>query len=426
MRAFLVVSKFLMLAVLAGALTVQAADSDDSVELGGKKLVLNGVGLARELSGELYIGALYVDQKTNNPAYLTRIDVPKRLAFRIVADRLFGRRLGQILREQILINNERKDVQASADEVLDLVDTFSGNLVAGDQLHFDFQPGKGTRITLNGSELTVIRKPELIALLANYWIGPRPPNSQFKLGVMGDADKASSVALLERFRGVKPSAARVAESRTFGKKDEAAAAAVKPELKPEPKPEVKPEIKPEPKPAKPEPKVEPKKEEPKKEEPKKEEPKPVVTAPVVAVPPAAPVSEQVVTAADGTEMTSRTTETAASDRLAEYQLRRDYERKLLSHIGQFKEYPWERLRRKYGSDLLYNPKQGKATVRVSITREGLVKSARIEQSAGDRILDEAALNMVDKAVPLPAMPDKLTDADFEFYVEVMMSPGKLN
>lgn len=412
-----------------------AAEGVDSVDLGGAKLQLNGFGIARELSGELFIAGLYGDSRTNNAEYFLRSDVPKRMAMRVVADKLYGRRFGQMWRERILINNERKTVQELTDDVLNFVEAFSFNMVAGDQVNFDYQPGKGTRITVNNTELLQIKKPEFFALLLRTWTGERPPSAQFRQGILGDADSATVIAIQERFALLKPSAARISETRSQAEKKPTVGAVVE-------GPAVVATVA----------KVEPKKEEPKKPEvkpePKKEEAKIVAAVPVVAAPapkPAEPAKKEepkatakvdtvpqggdkaAAMAIDGTELATvdRKEAPTAADRLSEYYARRDYERKLLAHIGQFKGYPWNRLRRKYGDDVLYNPKQGKAVVRVALTRDGSVKSAQIEQSTGEKILDEAALSMVDKATPLPAMPDKLSDPEFEFLVEVMMSAGRL-
>lgn len=403
-----------------------AAEGVDSVDLGnGVKLQLNGLGIARELSGDLYIAGLYGDSRTNNADYFLRPDVPKRMAMRVVADKLYGRRFGQMWRERILINNERKVVQDLTEEVLDFVEAFSLNMVAGDQINFDYVPGKGTRITLNNADVIQIKKPEFFAVALKTWTGERPPSTQFRQGILGEADAASVVAIQERFALLKPSAARIAETRTqIDKRPATSAVADNASAATAAKAEAK------------------------KPEPKKEEVKPVAVAAVpVVTGPAAPSAKKdepkvvakadtaapqggdkaAVTAIDGTELATVDHKEApsAADRLSEYYARRDYERKLLGHIGQFKDYPWNRLRRKYGDDVLYNPKQGKAVVRVALTRDGSVKSAQIEQSTGEKILDEAALSMVDKATPLPPMPDKLQDPEFEFLVEVMMSAGRL-
>jgi TonB family protein len=436
-RAFLKRSGQILgaLAIFLSAVS-HAADGVDTADLGGGvKLQLNGIGIARELSGELYIAALYGDSRTNNADYFLRNDVPKRMAMRVVADKLYGRRFGQMWRERILINNDRKLVQDLTEEVLEFVEAFSFNMVSGDQIHFDFVPSKGTRITVNNAEVMTVKKPECFALLLRTWTGERAPSVEFRKGVLGESDAATAIAVQERFALLKPTPARIAETRSQLDKKPAAAVVEAPA------------------PAVAAAKVEPKKEEPKKPEPKKEEVKPVAiaAAPTVAPPAAKPAETPApkkeepkviakaetpaapqggdkasVTAIDGTELaTVDKKEPSASDKLAEYRARRDYERLLLGHIGQFKEYPWNRLRRKYGDDVLYNPKQGKAIVRVTLTRDGSVKGSQIEQSTGEKILDEAALSMVEKAAPLPGIPSKLADEEFEFLVEVMMSAGRL-
>ncbi|UWU55458.1 energy transducer TonB [Stenotrophomonas maltophilia] len=51
--------------------------------------------------------------------------------------------------------------------------------------------------------------------------------------------------------------------------------------------------------------------------------------------------------------------------------------------------------------------QGTAWVRASIDREGRLLALRLEQSSGQPMLDDAALQTFRRAQPLPPIPDEL-------------------
>jgi TonB family protein len=64
---------------------------------------------------------------------------------------------------------------------------------------------------------------------------------------------------------------------------------------------------------------------------------------------------------------------------------------------------------------------GKAQVRFKLDREGKVISSHIANSSGSDVLDQEALDMVQRASPLPAPPDSLEGPVVELSVPVRFS-----
>ena len=215
------------LAALALLLTASTQAADESVNTNklanGAEVVLNGVGEARELTGTLYLGALYLEHRSSTPDVIATSVWNKRISMRISADKLYGRRLGQLWRERIAINSDRKLVMDLSKEIMQLVDAFKETFVKGDEITIDFIPDRGTSVAVNGTELVKIKKPELYELLLRAWVGEKPPTAQFKQGVLGEADDATAIALQQQYAGLKPTAKRVAETRGWAKTNELAA-----------------------------------------------------------------------------------------------------------------------------------------------------------------------------------------------------------
>lgn len=215
--------KGLAAAMLAlAAVTAQAAEEEVNTNklANGAEVVLNGVGEARELTGSLYLGALYLEHRSSNPDVVATSVWNKRIAMRISADKIYGRRLGQLWRERIVINSDRKLVTELGKEIMQFVDAFKETFIKGDEITIDFSPDKGTSVSVNGTEIAKIKKPGFYELLIHAWIGEKPPTAQFKLGVLGSADDATAIGLQQQYKALKPSAKRVAETRAWGKRDE--------------------------------------------------------------------------------------------------------------------------------------------------------------------------------------------------------------
>lgn len=88
---------------------------------------------------------------------------------------------------------------------------------------------------------------------------------------------------------------------------------------------------------------------------------------------------------------------------------RDYASTLLAWLERHKEYPRRaRLRRQQGTAMLY----------LKVDQAGAVLDYRLEKSSSHSVLDQEVMDMVERAQPLPAMPEALGQAPLELIVPV--------
>ena len=77
---------------------------------------------------------------------------------------------------------------------------------------------------------------------------------------------------------------------------------------------------------------------------------------------------------------------------------KDYFSLLIAWLNRHKDYPPAVKKKK---------QQGTVVLAFSINRSGEVLTSRVQQSSGHLLLDQAALDMLARANPLPAMPDSM-------------------
>ncbi len=87
----------------------------------------------------------------------------------------------------------------------------------------------------------------------------------------------------------------------------------------------------------------------------------------------------------------------------------DYMGRLRAWLEQHKEYPHRARQRRI---------QGTALLVFVMDRGGNILSHRIERSSGDRTLDHAVEDMIERAQPLPRLPDSFQQAQLEIRVPV--------
>lgn len=85
----------------------------------------------------------------------------------------------------------------------------------------------------------------------------------------------------------------------------------------------------------------------------------------------------------------------------------DYLSRIQTRLARYQSYPAEA--RRAGEE-------GVVVLRFVIGRNGVVRSSRIERSSGHASLDEAAARLIERASPLPPLPDTVAGERLEIVI----------
>lgn len=359
-------------------------------------LRLHGIAVAQELRTDYYIGAIYLPEWSADVAQAAEETVPKRMSMKVLADRLSAREFQRHWKERIALNNPRTVWQPQGERILKFAAAFQEPLQRGDQIDFDFLPGQGTRIRMNDQVLTTISGDGFYALLLSAWLGDIPPTKAFQAALLGGQDAETRARLTLNFDAIPmtkralataaaPSVAVVAAApavvtapapakATAAKKREAIVAATPPPVS-----TAKAKV-----------------------TDASAAATPVVETPAataVAAVAAPPVMEPVVVAVVE----------PAPPEVDEDLLLGAYKRDALQKIRKQLEYP----ARAWRLGLT-----GSGTIRARIGRAGELLASEIVVSTGQMILDQAMTNMVQRSLPLAALPSELTVTELTLEIPV--------
>ncbi|MBI3347714.1 MAG: chalcone isomerase family protein [Burkholderiales bacterium] len=188
-----------LLMTLAAGLTAPALavryegqDFPDTVQLGGKPLVLNGTGKRQVAIYPLYLAALYLPQKATAPDAIYAEDGPKRLEMRIViplVKDVSTQEFVKAINKGVQRNNTEADKAALADRVKQFNAAISdvGRVKKGDVLVIDYVPAQGgTVLSVNGK---VWGKPiegqDFYAAFLKVFIGDHNSDARLRAGLLG-------------------------------------------------------------------------------------------------------------------------------------------------------------------------------------------------------------------------------------------------
>lgn len=180
----------LALALLASAPALAASKAGvtlpDTVQVDGKSLVLNGLGLreATFLKIDVYVAGLYVEKKSSDPAALLAPGT-KQLVMHFV--RSVGK--ADIVKSwQEGVDKNAKGQAAAVKERFDRVYAVMADVAEGDEMVLTEIPGKGVTFALKGKELVTIPGEDFARVLWSIWLGDEPPNPDLKEGLLGKLD----------------------------------------------------------------------------------------------------------------------------------------------------------------------------------------------------------------------------------------------
>ena len=179
----LVVLVFVLAAIFdLHAGTVAGVTLPDTAQVGGKTLVLNGMGVRTKFMVKVYVAGLYVEQKSSDPAAIIKADAPRQIVMRFV----HGASKSQMSDafEESFNNNSPdavKTMKGDIDKLLGALEPVKD----GDQMVFTYLPGTGTTLAINGKDKVTIAGPAFGQVIMSVWLGPKPPNADLKKGLLG-------------------------------------------------------------------------------------------------------------------------------------------------------------------------------------------------------------------------------------------------
>lgn len=175
-------SLLLATVLAAHAGTLAGVTLPDAATVGNQRVVLNGMGLREKLMIDIYVGGLYLPAKSQDPAAIIALDQPKRVVMHFIYSR--------VTRAQMLETFEEgfaalPAAQAHRAEIERMESWVPAEVHAGQEITFDYVPGKGTSMLVDGRELGTIPGVEFMKLVFGIYVGPKPPTEALKAGLLG-------------------------------------------------------------------------------------------------------------------------------------------------------------------------------------------------------------------------------------------------
>ncbi len=174
---------FLLVAAPAFGAERAGVKMPDTITVAGKQLVLNGLGVreATIFNVDVYVAGLYLEAKSSNGDQIASSEQVKRINMVFVRD---------VDRSDIVdaFRDGFKRNGGDMNKLKDRLGKLNGwmtDIKKGQTLSFTYEPGKGTTVELKGEVKGVIEGADFATAVFRNYIGPKPPNSGLKNGLLG-------------------------------------------------------------------------------------------------------------------------------------------------------------------------------------------------------------------------------------------------
>jgi hypothetical protein len=162
--------------------TLAGVSLPDQGTVGGKAVVLNGLGLrtATMLKVKVYVIGLYLESKSSDPQAIIASAGNKRIAMHFVHD-VSADKLRDGWSEGFRDN--AGDVAGLKDEIAQF-NASMRDVKEGDSIVLDFS-GDNVDVLINDASIDSVAGKAFQQAVLAIWLGPKPPNDALKQGILG-------------------------------------------------------------------------------------------------------------------------------------------------------------------------------------------------------------------------------------------------
>ena len=185
----LAAAAMLMATGVLAQVTVSGVKYDETVDVRGTKLQLNGAGVRYKAVFKVYTAGLYLPKKASTTEEALAIPGAKRISITMLRD-IDSAELGKLFSRGMEDNMDKAAFSKLVPGVLRMSQVFSDckKLNAGDTFTVDWIPGTGAVLTVKcvppGEPF---KEPEFYNALLRIWLGPNPADWKLKEALLGKA-----------------------------------------------------------------------------------------------------------------------------------------------------------------------------------------------------------------------------------------------
>jgi long-chain acyl-CoA synthetase len=182
---FMLASMFFALTFSAQAIEIKGVKVDETAQVGGSALVLNGAGVRTKMVFKVYVAGLYLTQKTSDANAVISDTGNKRVSMHFLRE-LSAEKLLHGMNEGFTDNNSAVEMTAIEPQMKQFraMMTSAKAVKENDVIVLDLTAA-GTQVNINGKALGAVEGEAFNQALLRVWLGAKPVDALLKKAMLG-------------------------------------------------------------------------------------------------------------------------------------------------------------------------------------------------------------------------------------------------
>lgn len=183
-RLLVITLAALMVSPAVFAAQIGTVTLPDSLTAGSDTLLLNGAGFRKKLFIKVYVGGLYLKQKSADAASIIGADAPMAIRMHFVYDGVSSQKLIDGWNEGFA-NATGGNITPITTEIGQFNAFFKEEAKKNDIYDMVYLPGEGVRVSIKGKVVGTVKGLDFKKALFGIWLGEKPADGKLKNGMLG-------------------------------------------------------------------------------------------------------------------------------------------------------------------------------------------------------------------------------------------------
>lgn len=179
-----ILSLFMVLSAEAQT-TINGVTLPATIKVDEHTATLNGAGIRKKVFFKLYVGGLYLSEKSADATAIINADKPMAVKLQITSGMISSDNMSEAILEGFEASTGGNTAPLKA-EINEFVNTFKKDkIVEGNVFDIIYVPGKGIESYKNGKLQGTIQGMDFKKALFGIWLGDKPADDDLKKAMLG-------------------------------------------------------------------------------------------------------------------------------------------------------------------------------------------------------------------------------------------------
>jgi hypothetical protein len=180
-----IILTILMMVAQGNAEEIGGINMPESLKTGQSTLMLNGAGVREKFFLDLYVGGLYLKEKSTDPGAIIEAEEPMAIRLHIISSMITSKKMEKATREGFE-NATGGNIGPIKVQIEEFISVFKEEIREGDIYNLIYVPGKGVEVSKNNEPRSMIKGLPFKKALFGIWLSDRPAQKSLKKAMLGE------------------------------------------------------------------------------------------------------------------------------------------------------------------------------------------------------------------------------------------------